>query len=120
MDLKELEQFIADLDALLREIEQAISEEEKGGPGSGCSGDNCGRPRTGEDKPKPSGRITDPSNDKPITVTDNNDIVKPEREKPRSGVRPSAINPNRREIEYSEESGPNRPRSGVRPSKPKK
>lgn len=84
-----------EIQAYLDLINQGI-DETKGGPGSGCHGDRCGRPSC------------DGTNCKP----QRNDA------KPRSGVRPSAVNPNRTEIEYTEEpSSDGRPRSGVRPPK---
>lgn len=71
---------------MLSKIDEALFSPEKGGPGSGCHGDTCGRPTkpgsgTGR---KPSGPVTDSSDDKPITVPgsplrdadSNNDIIR--------------------------------------------
>lgn len=92
--INEINEMIDQISIMLSDITTMIEEDDKGGPGSGCTGDNCGRP--------PSSSSNSGSNeDKP---------------RPRSGVRPSAVNPNRTEIVYTEEPR-TRPRSGVRPSK---
>lgn len=92
MNIDALNKALEDVLILMQKlIERLDSLQEKGGPGSG---------------PKPhSGHDTPPH----------------EHDKPRSGVRPAAINPSRHEIEYHEQpSSDSRPRSGVRPErKPK-
>ena len=89
MNLADLVKIVDQLYDLTMEILRAMDERAaKGGPGSGCGGPNCGRP-AGHDG----------------------------EHRPRSGVRPSAVHPDRTEIVYQEQpSSDNRPRSGVRPS----
>lgn len=94
-----LDEFSQRIDALAEAISK-LSEAlfpEKGGPGSGCNPNvgRCGRPAEGTQE-------TESEMSPPRT--------------PRSGVRPSAVNPNRREIEYNEEPR-TRPRSGISPSR---
>ncbi len=110
MTIEEFNQRIDELATTIAQITDVLFPPEKGGSGSGCHGDNCGRPAAD------GSHSGDHNNAKPTREG-------PGQNRPRSGVRPSAVNPNRREIVYTEEpSSDGRPRSGVRPSalKPKK
>jgi hypothetical protein len=95
MFIEEIEKIIIEIERMLAELEALCSDSgAKGGQGSGCHGDRCGRP----------------------SCDGTNCAPQRDDSRPRSGVRPSAVNPNRREIEYTEEPS-DRPRSGVRPPK---
>lgn len=95
MTLEELMKRIDELALAIAKLDEMLTPD-KGGPGSGCNGPNCGRPSGSNNDRKPT------------------DGDKPER--PRSGVRPSAVNPNAGQIEYVEEPR-TRPRSGISPSR---
>lgn len=90
MKPEDIEKALDNILDLMLKLTARLEGIEKGGPGSGCRGHGCGRPtgHAGEHEPRV----------------------------PRSGVRPSAVNPSRHEIDYTEEKPlTNRPRSGVRP-----